>query len=41
MHLTLVSEDSSLSVNVIVSDVANIRNVREELNYLFNILPFP
>lgn len=39
--MTLVSEGSGLLIIAMLPDAANIRNVREELNYQFNILPFP
>lgn len=41
MHLTPVAEGSSLSIIVILSDVANVRNIREELIYQLSILPVP
>lgn len=41
MHFSLVSEGNALLIIGMLSDVANIRNVREELNYQSNILPFP
>jgi len=41
MHLTLVSEDSSLLIIAVLSNVASIRNVKEDLNCQLNILPSP